>query len=88
MPFVNRNNNNSPYGKDNTNNNEEDRDTLSQISGISFNSGEGLSQKSSRHNTLERKRYQPEKSLVVPEVGINTYIQYKEHGSQNFLANC
>lgn len=70
VPFHSaNNNNNNSYEKD-KGNNQQNRDNLSQISGISFNSGGGVSQSSSRNNTLERKRYQPEKSLVVPEVRI------------------
>ena len=71
MPFVNSSNNNQ-NDKEKGSGNLQNRDNLSQISGLSFNSGGGgggISQSSSRNNTLERRRYQPpEKALVLPEV--------------------
>ena len=73
VPFHSANNNNSANVYDNEKTNQQNRDNLSQISGISFNSsdrGGGISQSSSRNNTLERKRFQPEKPLAVPEVRI------------------
>ena len=65
VPFHSANNS---CEKEKYNANQQNRDNLSQISGLSFNSGGGISQSSSRNNTLERKRYQPEKPLAVPEV--------------------
>ena len=70
VPFHSANNSNL-FEKDKnnfSNSSNQNRDNLSQISGLSFNSGGGLSQSSSRNNTLERKRFQPEKPLTVPEV--------------------
>merc|ERR1712226_1491261 len=70
VPFHSANNSNL-FEKDKSNfstsSNQQNRDNLSQISGHSFNSGGGLSQSSSRNNTLERKRFQPDRPLVVPE---------------------
>jgi len=69
VPFHSANNSNL-FEKDKnsfSNSSNQNRDNLSQISGLSFNSGGGLSQSSSRNNTLERKRFQPEKPLTVPE---------------------
>ena len=67
VPFHSANNNTSS-GNDKEKSQNQNRDNLSQISGLSFNSGGGLSQSSSRNNTLERKRFQPDRPLVVPEV--------------------
>ena len=74
VPFHSANNS---YEKEKYNANQQNRDNLSQISGLSFNSGGGISQSSSRNNTLERKRYQPEKPLAVPEVDNLIALVYK-----------
>ena len=82
VPFHSANNS---YEKEKYNANQQNRDNLSQISGLSFNSGGGISQSSSRNNTLERKRYQPEKPLAVPEVDILISCVYKISQAKYFF---